>query len=236
MKTLGVDGCRAGWIAISLDDENAGYWLVESDNELGEYFEEFDRIFIDVPIGLNDEKYVRECDEKLRDVLGPDYQASVFNPPIRPALYAPTYAEASMTSYETTGKKISTQAWNITPNIRTVDQFLQNNEELREKVFESHPELLFQKLNGGNSILQKKATKKGLRHRLGLLKDQSKYADDFFRDIKEEYRRNQVDEDDIVDAMALALYALRSIDDEMKTLPEDPPTDSTGLPMAIHYV
>lgn len=236
MKTLGLDGCRAGWIAISLDEENAGYWLLESDDELGEYFEEFDRIFIDVPIGLNDEEYVRQCDEELREVLGPDYKDSVFNPPIRPALHAPTYAEASMISYETTGKKISIQAWNITPNIRVVDQYLQQNEELQGKIFESHPELLFQKLNGGNSILQKKATKKGLRHRLGLLKEQSKFADDFFRDIKEEYRRNQVDEDDIVDSMVLALYANRSLDEELKTLPEDPPTDSTGLPMAIHYV
>lgn len=236
MKTLGIDGCRAGWIAISLDEEGAGYWLLESDDELEDYFSEFDRIFIDVPIGLEDEKYVRECDEELREKLGPDYHASVFNPPIRPALHAPTYAEASMTSYEITDKKISIQAWNIMPNIKLVDRLLRNKEEFREKVFESHPELLFQKLNGGNSILQKKATKKGLRHRLGLLKKQSKYADDFFRDIKEEYRRNQVDEDDIVDAMALALYARWSVDKPLKTLPEDPPEDSEGLPMAIHYV
>lgn len=235
MKTLGLDGCRAGWIAISLDEENAGYWLVESNSELREYFEEFDRVFIDVPIGLNDKKYVRECDEELRNVLGPGYEASVFNPPIRPALHAPTYAEASMTSYETTGKKVSIQAWNITPNIRVIDQYLQQNKEYRDKIFESHPELLFQKLNGGNSILQKKATKKGLRHRLGLLKAKSKFADDFFRDIKEDYRRNQVDEDDIVDSMILALYANRSLKEEIKTLPEDPPEDSTGLPMAIHY-
>lgn len=236
MKTLGLDGCRAGWIAISLDDESAGYWLLESNEELGEYFQKFDRIFIDVPIGLPDEEYVRECDEELRNILGPDYQSSIFNPPIRPALYAPTYAEASMTSYEITGKKISIQAWNIMPNIKAVDQHLQEDEDLRRKVFESHPELLFRILNGNNSILQKKATKKGLRHRLGLLKEQSKYADDFFRDIKEEYRRNQVDEDDIVDAMALALFALRSVDEELKTLPEELPTDSTGQTMAIHYV
>ncbi|MDR8392091.1 DUF429 domain-containing protein [Aliifodinibius sp. S!AR15-10] len=236
MKTIGIDGCKAGWIAISLDDVHAGYWLLESNQELKETFEEYDRIFIDVPIGLTEDQYVRECDEELRNVLGPDYKASVFNPPIRSALHAPTYAEASMESYETTGKKISIQAWNITPNIKAVDQLLQNDESLREKVFESHPELIFQKLNGGNSILQKKQTKKGLRHRLGLLKEQSKFADDFFRDIKEEYRRNQVEEDDIVDAMALALFAFRSLDKPVKTLPEDPPKDSTGLPMAIHYV
>ena len=236
MKTLGIDGCKAGWIAISLDDDNAGYWLLENDKALGEFFTDFDRIFIDVPIGLTEEEYTRQCDRELREILGPDYTASVFSPPIRPALHAPTYAEASMTSFETTGKKVTIQSWNITPNIRTVDQFLQQDEVLRDKVYESHPELLFRILNGNNSILQKKATKKGLRHRLGLLKDKSKFADDFFRDIKEEYRRNQVDEDDIVDAMALALFARYSLEDEMKTIPEEPPVDSTGLPMAIHYV
>ncbi|MDX1672170.1 MAG: DUF429 domain-containing protein [Balneolaceae bacterium] len=236
MKTVGIDGCQAGWIAISLDEDNAGYWLQESDEELKETIEDFDRVFIDVPIGLEDENYVRECDRQLRERLGPDYKASVFNPPIRPALHAPTYAEASMESYESTGKKISIQAWNIAPNIRTVDRFLQNHKEFREKVFESHPELLFQILNGGKSILQKKETKKGLRHRLDLIKKHSQYADDFFRDIKEEYRRNQVDEDDIVDAMALALFSNWSVGQELKTIPEDPPEDSTGLPMAIHYV
>lgn len=236
MKTIGLDACRAGWIAICLDEEGAGYWLLETDEEFENFFEEYDRIFIDVPIGLADEAYVRECDELLRERLGPDYTASVFNPPIRLALHAPTYGEASMISYEATDKKISIQAWNITPNIKLVDQLLQEHEEYREKVFESHPELLFQILNGGSSILQKKATKKGIRHRLDLLKNVSEYADDFFRDIKEEYRRNQVDEDDILDAMVLAEFALRSIEGEIKTIPENPPTDSTGLPMAIHFV
>lgn len=236
MKTVGIDGCRAGWIAISLDKENAGYWLLETNKELEELFRKCDRIFIDVPVGLADEEYVRECDEQLRNALGPDYRASVFDPPVRSALYAPTYAEASMTSYEVTGKKVTAQSWNITPNIKVVDQLLQQDEALREKLFESHPELLFQKLNGGSSILQKKATKKGLRHRLELLKHESEFADDFFRDIKEEYRRNQVDEDDIVDAMVLALFAKKSIEEEVKTLPENPPTDATGLKMAIHYV
>ena len=65
--------------------------------------------------------------------------------------------------------------------------FLQNNEEYRDKVLESHPELLFMKLNGG-MIYQKKKTKKGLRHRLGLVVDHEEIAADFFRDIKEEFR------------------------------------------------
>jgi predicted RNase H-like nuclease len=90
-------------------------------------------------------------------------------------------------------------------------------------------------LNGG-MIYQKKNTKKGLRHRLGLIVDREEVADDFFRDIKEEFRRNQVDEDDIVDSMALALAAKRSVEKGIKTIPKNPPVDSEGLKMAIHYV
>jgi predicted RNase H-like nuclease len=171
----------------------------------------------------------------LRKTLGAEYAASVFSPPIRPALHAPSYVEANIQSYEYTEKKLTVQAWNITPKIKTIDAFLQNNAEYRDKVLESHPELLFMKLNGG-MIYQKKKTKKGLRHRLGLVVDHEEVAADFFRDIKEEFRRNEVAEDDIVDAMALALAAKQSENKPIETLPVEPPIDSEGLRMAIHYV
>lgn len=234
MKTAGIDGCKAGWILITFDKEPA-YYVLRSDNELKKAFEEYDRIFIDMPIGLEDEQYTRECDRLLREKLGSEYASSVFSPPIRPALNAPSYVEANMQSYDYTEKKLTVQAWNITPKIRTIDRFLSENESLRKSVLESHPELLFMNLNGG-MIYQKKKTKKGLRHRLGLVTEQEEIAADFFRDIKEEYRRNEVAEDDIVDSMVLALAAKQSVDSQIKTLPGDPPRDSKGLPMAIHYV
>jgi predicted RNase H-like nuclease len=107
--------------------------------------------------------------------------------------------------------------------------------ELREKLFESHPELLFMNLNRG-MIFQKKNTKKGLRHRLDIMKEHEPSVSDFFREIKEEYRRNEVEEDDIVDSMVLALAANHSVKKGIKTIPEEPPVDSKGLKMAIHYV
>ncbi len=234
MKTAGIDGCKAGWILTTFD-ENPEYRLIESDEDFISALHEFDRVFIDMPIGLEDENYTRECDRELRKVLGAEYAPSVFSPPIRPALHAPSYVEANMQSYEYTEKKLTVQAWNITPKIRLLDQVLSEHQDLRESVFESHPELIFMNLNGG-MIYQKKNTKKGLRHRLGLIVDREEVADDFFRDIKEEFRRNQVDEDDIVDSMALALAAKRSIEEGIKTIPKDPPVDSEGLKMAIHYV
>lgn len=236
MKTIGLDGCPSGWLGIELTDDKAAYHVIETTDELKEIFDEFDKIFIDIPIGLESENYVRTCDELLRQELGSDYASSVFNPPIRPALHAPTYAEASMQSYSITEKKVSLQAWNITPKIREVDTLLQEDKSLAEKVFESHPELLFKKMNGGETIFQNKKTKKGLRHRLSLITDRHDEAKNMFREIKEEYRRNEVGEADIVDAMVLAWFAAKSANEEIKSIPEEPPTDETGLPMAIHYV
>ncbi len=235
MKTAGIDGCKAGWLLITFNEKQPEYRILRSDKELEKAFHEFDRVFIDVPIGLNDEEYTRLCDERLREKLGREYASSVFSPPIRPALHAPTYVEANMQSYEITEKKLSLQAWNITPKIKAVDRLLQKNESLRGVVLESHPELLFMNLNGG-MIYQKKNTKKGLKHRLDLVSDHEPAAADFFREIKEEYRRNEVEEDDIVDSMALAYAARASVNNSVQTLPEEPLTDSKGLTMAIHYV
>lgn len=235
MKTAGIDGCKAGWILITFDSDNASYEVLRTDEDLEGAFHRFDRVFIDMPIGLEDENYTRECDALLRKELGAEYASSVFSPPIRPALNAPSYVEANMQSYEFTEKKLTLQAWNITPKIKTIDQFLTDQPELQDVVFESHPELIFKNLNGG-MIYQKKNTKKGLRHRLSLVSDREEIAKDFFRDIKEEFRRNEVEEDDIVDSMALALAAKQSEKKGLKTLPENPKKDSKGLVKAIHYV
>jgi predicted RNase H-like nuclease len=225
LKTAGIDGCMAGWLLITFDDDKPAYHVLESEKEFEESLREYDRIFIDMPIGLEDDQYTRECDRLLREKLGGEYASSVFSPPIRPALHAPSYAEANMQSYEFTEKKLTVQAWNITPKIRLLDRILQQQPSLAEGIFESHPELLFMNLNGG-MIYQKKNTKKGLRHRLDLVSQHEPVAADFFRDIKEEYRRNQVEEDDIVDSMALALAAKLSAEKGIKTMPESPPTDS----------
>lgn len=235
MKTAGIDGCRAGWLLISFDKGNEKYKVLRSDDELLEAFNTYDRIFIDMPIGLEDEEYHRECDQLLRKELGSEYFSSVFSPPIRPALDAPTYVEANVISFEYTEKKLSLQSWNITPKIKLIDTFLREQVELKEKVFESHPELLFQKLNGG-MIYQKKNLKKGIKHRLELISSEEKGADEFFRIIKEEYRRNEVGEDDIVDAMILAYSVKRSEESGIKTIPESPSKDSEGLIKAIHYI
>ncbi len=235
MKTAGIDGCKAGWILITFDEGEEKYEILRNRDDLKEAFETYDRILIDMPIGLEDEEYTREADEILRKKLGKEYASSVFSPPIRPALTAPSYVEANMISHEYTDKKLTLQAWNITPKIQMVDELLRADKELVDKVLEAHPELLFQKLNGG-MIYQKKNLKKGIKHRLKLIEDREPIAEDFFRDIKEDFRRNEVEEDDIVDAMVLAYCAKISEEEGIKTLPEEFEYDSEGMRKAIHFI
>lgn len=235
MKTGGIDSCKSGWLFISFDDENERYQVLKTKEELENILLTTDRIFIDMPIGLEDEAYTRECDMLLRKEVGGDYSSSVFSPPIRPALDAPSYVEANMISYEYTEKKLTLQSWNITPKIIMLDDLLSIHSGLSEKVLESHPEHLFQLLNGG-MIYQKKNLKKGVKHRLSLVEESEPIADDFFRDIKEEFRRNEVAEDDIVDAMVLALFAKKSLQKPIKTIPTEVETDAKGFPKAYHFV
>jgi predicted RNase H-like nuclease len=235
MRTAGIDGCKLGWILISFDEGQEHYEVLSDQEELESVLGDYDRIFVDMPIGLQEDEYTRTCDLELRKVLGSEYSSSVFSPPIRPALYAPTYAEANLTSFEYTEKKLTLQSWNITPKIKMLDELLQKHEGWGEKVLESHPEWLFQNLNDG-MIFQKKNLKKGIRHRLELLIQENEWAGEFFRVIKEEYRRADVGEDDIVDAMVLAYYANQSVARGLRTIPNEPPKDSKGLPMAIHFV
>lgn len=234
MKTAGIDGCKAGWLLIAFGEQPL-YKVLRTERQFLDALAEYDRLFIDMPIGLEDDEYTRRCDELLRKKLGKGYAASIFSPPIRPALHAPSYVEANLESFEYTGKKLTVQTWNIVPKIRQLDSALQQHCSLKEKVFESHPELLFMNLNHG-MIYQKKNTKKGIQHRLSLLKALETGAGDFFRSIKEEYRRNEVAEDDIVDAMALAHAAKRSVEEGIKSFPENPERDAQGLIKAIHYV
>lgn len=264
MSSAGIDGCRLGWICISFDGiaqhmGNAkGKGLGQADpladgEAIGEFeafykvFEGADHqgfadylggkrsVFIDIPIGLSEDTYHRPCDEVLRKALGPNYSSSVFSPPMRPVLDAPSYAEASFQSFEYTGKKLSIQSWNITPKIRQVDGLLQHSPDLREVLRESHPEWLFHRLNRGE-IQQKKSTKMGVRHRLSLIAEQIPIAEGLFSHLKEAFNRSELGEDDIVDAMVLALAARSSLSSPVLSIPEQPDRDATGLPMAIHYV
>ena len=113
MKTsVGVDGCKAGWFAVTVTDDgewsHAVYESVEA--TLDRYFDA-DRILIDIPIGLVERRpEERKCDLEARRLLGKPRSASVFPVPSRAAILALTYEHAVRVNNEETG------SWNTGVN------------------------------------------------------------------------------------------------------------------------
>src|SRR5690625_2851614 len=112
MSTAGSDDCMAGWLLITLAKDQAEYRMLRKPEELESVFDEFDRVFIDIPIGLSDSEYTRRCDKELQKRLGSSNSHNVVvSPPIRPALHAPTYVEENMQRYEFTSDKLPHDDW-----------------------------------------------------------------------------------------------------------------------------
>ncbi len=236
LRTMGIDGCRAGWLAICLDEGRESHHLIRTPGDLAAFFYASDVTLIDVPIGLSDDSSTRMCDDLLRRILGPEYRSSVFSPPVRDALMFDDYKAACDLNKQRSGKRFSIQAWNIVPKIRTVDTILQQEKQLQGSVFESHPELLFKKLNRGGPLLPKKKTKEGIEARRTLLSGVSEKAAEIEEEIRAKFRKSEVKDDDILDALVLAHAAAQTSQKPLRSLPIPPEKDRTGLGMAIHFV
>jgi predicted RNase H-like nuclease len=73
MRTAGIDGCKLGWILISFDEGQEHYEVLSDQEELESVLGDYDRIFVDMPIGLQEDEYTRTCDLELRKILGSEY-------------------------------------------------------------------------------------------------------------------------------------------------------------------
>src|SRR3990167_4972582 len=95
MRHVGVDGCKAGWIAVARGEAGLKSWIFRNFPELVAAFPDAERICVDVPIGLpSREAPIRPCDQRAREVLGRPRGSSVFPVPCREALRAATIEQA----------------------------------------------------------------------------------------------------------------------------------------------
>ena len=235
MKTsVGVDGCKAGWFAVTVTDDgewsHAVYESVEA--TLDRYFDA-DRILIDIPIGLVERRpEERKCDLEARWLLGKPRSASVFPVPSRAAILALTYEHAVRVNNEETGRGLSRQTWGILPKIREVDQLMQQSQLARDTFVEVHPELLFWALNGRQPMKHPKRRAEGRSERLNVLRRWFPAADEVYANTAYVYLRKHVALDDIIDAMVAAVAGVVGTG-QLIDVPEPPETDSTGLPMRM---
>jgi predicted RNase H-like nuclease len=100
-------------------------------------------IAIDIPIGLPD-RGVRQADRAARERLG-RLASSVFLTPVRAALAAEPYREATAVAVRLTGSGISQQAYRLREKIFEVEGWLPGSPA---PVWEVHPEVCFAVANG----------------------------------------------------------------------------------------
>ncbi|OCW57451.1 DUF429 domain-containing protein [Hoeflea olei] len=235
----GVDGCRAGWIALArAPGEERPRLLVRARfadlvHDLGA-----DAVIaVDMPIGLPDRIVGpgRGPEQAVRRYLGAR-QSSVFSIPARAAVEAETYAEACALAERLSDppKRVSKQAFFLFPKILEIDRLLRAEPDARERIIECHPEFAFCRLNGMVPMATPKKIRgsvnpDGITERVALLARHG-LPPELFR----EGPPRGAAMDDLVDAAVNLVIAGRHLRGLTAPFPDPPLRDRFGIPVAIH--
>ncbi len=233
MKYAGIDGCKKGWVCICLDDN--GQWeigIYENIEEIFKKHKQIETALIDVPIGLP-YKEKRACDTFCRKLLTKKRASSVFPVPSREAVYAIDYKEACLKNEEILEKKLSKQTWNISNKIKEIDKFLMKKPKYQYILKEAHPELNFYGWNLDEPMAFSKKTLEGRKERAALLSKYLKESERIISFAQNHFKSSQINSDDVLDAMVLALSATKS--KALVSLPGYTEKDKQGLDMKIWY-
>tara|TARA_B100000900_G_scaffold408126_1_gene421908 strand:- start:1723 stop:2472 length:750 start_codon:yes stop_codon:yes gene_type:complete len=231
---LGVDGYKNGWCCCSIEN-NISFSTHQNIQSIIELYPNFDKIFIDIPIGLSSTNNKRLIDEKLRKHLPKGKKSSVFNAPSRTAVNCKDYNEAKTKEIKISGKSISIQSWNISNKINEIDKFLKCNPKQVEKIHESHPELCFYDLNNKKALEFNKKNINGFKERIDILKN---YIEDVYELSEKFYflsKKKGIKKDDILDATSLALSAKLWKKNGKRIITQTISKDEHNIPFGIYY-
>ncbi|RRO19631.1 DUF429 domain-containing protein [Flavobacteriaceae bacterium 14752] len=228
---IGLDACKMGWCGIGQIDGGLIWDCFKSLEDLIKDYPQIKLILIDIPIGLSSKHFNRTIDVKARTYLN-KRKSSIFSPPCREALYTKNYKEALEFNRKITGKGISIQAYNISPKIKAVDEWL-NTKPKDLDIYEAHPELCFKSLNNNKDLKYSKHDKTGLKERQNLLFTLDQNLKSIYEDFLKTYKRKQIKPDDILDAMALYLIAKKQR--PLQYISDKNNKDATGIPVQIVF-
>jgi predicted RNase H-like nuclease len=229
----GADGCPAGWMTafVRAAGGEVRTRVVPHFAAIADAPEAPVVIAVDMPIGLPRRIGAggRGPERAVRALIG-GRRSSVFPVPSRQAIYAPTYRDACRVALATSDppRQVQKQLFMIAPKIREVDAVLRGNSSLAARVFETHPEVAFWRLNGDRPLAYPKKVKPGLALRRQLLIDAG-----FAPAVVEAPPPKGAAADDLLDALACAAVARRIHSGVAQSFPDDPQRDDYGLPMAI---
>lgn len=227
-QIAGIDGCQSRWLSIAHVPGSQSFEAQVLDtSELAA--QPWALAAIDIPIGLPDSG-AREADSAARKFIGPR-ASSVFPCPIRPALDATSWQEACEITYRHNGHRISKQTFAILAKIRAVDELVRST-DLRQRLFEVHPEVSFAAWQGA-PMLHAKRDLRGHEQRRALIAEH--FGPEAFASVVAQIGSRSVAADDIADAFAALWSAERLLTGTAQRLPAVSAIDSHGLPMHIWY-
>lgn len=233
----GVDGCPAGWAVVWHDTETETAAELAVVPDFATILDDRRRpavVAVDMPIGLPERtgRGGRGPEPAVRPFLGAR-QSSVFSVPSRRAVMATDYREACRHALATSDppRQVSKQCFHLFRKIREIDALM--TPALEARVYECHPELAFWRLNDGRAMALPKKVKgrvnpDGIAERQALL-----LGCGYRRDFLAQLLPTGVGRDDLIDAAALALVAVRIARGEARSFPETPERDARGFRMAI---
>jgi predicted RNase H-like nuclease len=228
----GVDGCPAGWIVALWDgDTQLTSKLCISFAEVMALLAAI--IAVDMPIGLP-ERSGRPPEREVRARLGVR-RSSVFPVPSWKAIQCMDYVEACRVNrlHSDPPRAVPQQCFHLFSKMREIDALIVSEDQSR--IYETHPELAFWKMNDEMPLpLAKKAKinsrPAGLELRKSLLRKNGLPIDN----LKASYRRRDVGPDDLLDACACTFVAWRIHTGRSIRFPADPPLNARGLRMEIN--
>jgi predicted RNase H-like nuclease len=233
---VGLDGCPAGWVAVTLADGRVTDVEVVTDLAAAVADRQPNAVAIDMPIGLVDA--VRDADVAARTLL-PGRASSVFATPPGAVVdgwragEVTTHAAATTLAVAVTGKGLSQQAWRLVPKIAEVDAFVASlavsagDGRPAVPVLEVHPELAFTVATG--APLPRKRSWAGITTRRSVLEQLGVVLPDRFAGD------TLAAPDDVVDAAVCAWVADGAAAGEpLLAVPEATTQHVGGRPIAIH--
>ncbi|HYB87371.1 MAG TPA: DUF429 domain-containing protein [Streptosporangiaceae bacterium] len=223
MRVIGIDGCRKGWIGVVIDGGQVEALFARRIADLVAGAGAVAGIAIDIPIGLP-EHGARAADLAARARLG-RLASSLFVTPVRAALAAEPYREATALAVRLTGAGISQQAYRLREKIFEVEDWLPGSPA---PVWEVHPEISFAVANGA-PLGYSKHTWAGSQLRRMILTRQGLVLEGPLLPAGQ-----HAGADDVLDAAIAAWSARRLAAGAGQSLPARPEQlTASGRPMAI---
>jgi predicted RNase H-like nuclease len=219
MRVTGIDACRGGWVAVSLDTPEAA--SVRAGASLASLLDEDPAVIvgIDMPLGLLDSGW-READRVARGLLGPR-RSSVFAIPPRAVWAEASYQAANQRCRELTGQGFSIQAWGLRAKLLEANQY---RDTCGRPMYEVHPELAFGAMAGA-PLPQSKHTAPGRDLRRDLLARAGIILP----------AAGPAPLTDTLDAAAVAWSARRIAAGHAKVIPGRPQHDTRSREITIRY-